>query len=80
MAELRETVGPTWVRTYGGVLTAQTLLEAMDGATSTPRAPLPDLRALDWDTIARQHVRAYAAVRRPRTRGPARRHARSTPR
>jgi glycosyltransferase involved in cell wall biosynthesis len=62
MAELRETAGPEWVRTYPGELTPATLVGAMAWATATPRDAGRLLRHLDWDVIARQTVAAYEAV------------------
>lgn len=70
MAELRQTVGAEWVRTYWGELRAETLVEAMAWATTTPRDERPVLRELDWDEIANQTVLAYKAVRRRRAATP----------
>ena len=62
MAELRAAVGPEWVRTYRGRLTAATLIEAMAWTTETPRGGTRLRQELDWDAIARATVRAYEAV------------------
>ncbi len=64
MAELAAAVGPEWVRTYGGELTAATLVEAMAWARGCPRDPARLLRDLDWEEIARRTVLAYEAVGR----------------
>lgn len=66
LAELRQTVGDEWVRTYDGALDGRTLHDAMAWATATPRDPTRLLRThhLDWDEIARQTVDAYDTVRR----------------
>lgn len=74
MAELRDTAGAEWVRTYRGELDPEKLIEAMAWATATPRDPEVLLRQLDWDNIGRQTVLAYEAVRAGRpVRSPARR-------
>lgn len=62
MAELREAVGAEWVRTYGGELDAAALMAAMAWAEATPRDGARLRRALDWEAIARETVRAYEAV------------------
>jgi beta-1,4-mannosyltransferase len=76
MAELRETVGAEWVRTYRGELDPETLIEAMTWATATPRDPDLLLRQLDWDAIGRQTVLAYETVRARRPAGSPARSAR----
>lgn len=83
MAELRETVGAEWVRTYRGELGAGTLVEAMAWARTTPRDPSQLLRDLDWDEIAQETLGAYEAVRRSTPKGKSgagRGLARATPR
>lgn len=65
MSELRADIGPEWVRTYEGDLTAATLAEAMDWAETesrSARAPLDD-RA--WPRLARQTERLYRRVLDP---------------
>ncbi len=62
MAELRETVGGEWVRTYGGDLDAPALREALAWAEETPRHGTRPLRELDWDGIGRQTALAYRTV------------------
>ncbi|MBA2276496.1 MAG: glycosyltransferase [Chloroflexia bacterium] len=62
MAELQETVGAAWVRTYHGSLQARTLVEAMRWADTTPRESGRLPRALDWDVIAAQTIRTYEAI------------------
>jgi len=64
MAELRETAGAEWVRTYGGELGPATLAAALTWARTTPRDPDGLLRHLEWDEIARETLIAYDAVRR----------------
>jgi beta-1,4-mannosyltransferase len=69
MAELRETVGAEWVRTYRDELHPDLLVEAMTWATATTRDADRLLRQLDWDAIGRQTVLAYAAVTATRRAG-----------
>jgi glycosyltransferase involved in cell wall biosynthesis len=83
MAELRDTAGAEWVRTYRGELGPGTLVEAMDWARATPRDPSQLLRDLDWDEIARETLGAYEAIRRSAPAGrckPGRGIARAMPR
>lgn len=66
MAELQRLAGPEWVRTFSGTLDAQTLIDAMTWAETTPRDTSRLLETLSWDAIAEQTLHAYAAVRRVR--------------
>lgn len=62
MAELRDTVGEEWVRTYQGTLSAQTLIDAMAWATTTSRDTGKLLNQLEWSLIGRQTIEAYQFV------------------
>jgi len=64
MAELRELAGADWVRTFRGDLDAQTLIDAVCWAETTPRGASPPLDGLCWDAIAEQTLHAYEVVRR----------------
>jgi GT2 family glycosyltransferase len=60
--QLAAEVGPGWIHTYAGALTAEdltTTLERLAGGT-TGR---PDLSARDWSTAAELHLRAYRRAR-----------------
>ena len=64
LAELQQLVGPGWVRTYDGPVTAQELDHALawsrdPRAAAGGRAPLD---ALDWEALARETASAYARV------------------
>lgn len=72
LADLRETAGAAWVRTYAGTLDAETLTAAMAWAETTPRDPATLLTDLDWDEIAGATLAAYEAVRRQAVVSPSR--------
>lgn len=61
-------VGPGWVLTYEGDLTAARLVEALETVRRPGRAPAPDLSAREWPAAARAHEtlfrRAVTADRR----------------
>jgi beta-1,4-mannosyltransferase len=59
--ELRDEVGPRWVTTYDGKLTAATLEKALDDATATAPGRI-ELPASIWDEIGATAVRAYRSV------------------
>lgn len=50
MAELRESIGPAWIRTYTGELDGTTLRDALDWACDRTERIAP-LGPLDWDSI-----------------------------
>lgn len=63
-------VGPGWVLTYRGELTAEVLRGALAQVAAGPPATAPDLSARSWPSVAARHVEAYgwaalAARRRP---------------
>jgi glycosyltransferase involved in cell wall biosynthesis len=67
-ADLAAEVGPGWIHTFTGDLTAEAI-EAALAAAREPRAASPDLSAREWDDAGQAHLDVYrAAVRR----GPAR--------
>jgi len=62
LAELREIVGPEWVRLYEGELSPEIIRNAIDWAKgrslgSNARAPLD---GLNWDRIAQLTIRAFS--------------------
>lgn len=56
---LAEEVGPGWVHTYSGELTAQHLRETLDRVRASERSARPDLSRREWRLAAPQHVAAY---------------------
>lgn len=52
-------VGPGWVHTYPGELTAGDLLDALHRLRSRPPARAPDLSAREWDAAGSAHLGAY---------------------
>jgi beta-1,4-mannosyltransferase len=58
MAELKETVGPSSVRSYVPPLTSSELSEALEWAMNGAR-PAPFLERHEWSAIARETVRFY---------------------
>lgn len=62
---LADEVGPHWVRTYTGDLTASDIVSAARIAAERPTSE-PDLSARDWSESGRLHVEAFfRAVHRP---------------
>lgn len=63
---LRAEVGPGWVFTYTGALTARILNRALDDCRKerAHRAERPDLSARAWPLIAAKHRAAYATALR----------------
>jgi len=62
-------VGPGWVFTYDGELTADQLDATLRALRSVDRVAEPDLSRREWDSAGRQHVDAYrraVAARRHR--------------
>jgi hypothetical protein len=69
MADLRDAVGPAWVRTYDGALTPDVLAAALAAAAGdAPRAPAP-LTTFDPAEVARATLEAYRTLTSPRSRG-----------
>ena len=62
MPELRAMIGPEWVMTYQGDVTAQVLTDAMRWATTAPRTARAPLDGLDWDLLAKRTVEFYSNV------------------
>ena len=67
-ADLAKEVGPGWIHTFTGDLTAEAL-EAALPAVRAPRAPSPDLGAREWDAAGQAHLDVYRAAL---SRGPSR--------
>jgi glycosyltransferase involved in cell wall biosynthesis len=63
MGELQTLVGTDWVRTYDGDLTCEVLAHAVEWARRRPRQG-PNLKSLDWESIARQTLAIYLAATR----------------
>lgn len=57
--ELSEEVGPGWVITYSGELTADRLVGAVREVHACPDRARPDLSERDWVRSGDDHVRAY---------------------
>lgn len=65
---LAEEVGPGWLMTYRGELTAPILRDCLSRARADHRRARPNLEARDWTRVAAQHREAYlAAVGQHRT-------------
>ena len=67
LAELREIVGPDWVRLYEGELSPEKICSAINWTKGrrlglNARAPLDDL---NWDRIAQMTIRAFVKTDRP---------------
>ena len=62
MRELQADVGPDWVYTYDGSLTASTLEASLQAARTASRAPRAPLEHRAWDPLARQTVALYKQV------------------
>jgi len=56
---LSEEVGPGWVLTYRGPLSAEALGRAVAAVRSGTRSRRPDLSRREWDLAGEQHVAAY---------------------
>lgn len=52
-------VGPGWVHTYDGDLTADDLVAALTALRRDPPPAAPDLGAREWDDAGRRHLAAY---------------------
>ena len=65
MAELQQTVGTDWVRTYEGELGPAVLAAALAWARKAGRGKAP-LEPFDWEVIARQTLAAFAETVRSR--------------
>ena len=62
MRELQADVGPDWVYTYDGSLTASTLEASLQATRTASRAPRAPLEHRAWDPLARQTVALYKQV------------------
>ena len=60
-ADLAAEVGPGWIHTFAGGLTAQTIGTALSAARE-PRASSPDLGAREWDEAGQAHLAVYRAA------------------
>ncbi|MGY1727484.1 glycosyltransferase [Geodermatophilus sp. SYSU D01062] len=56
---LAEEVGPGWVWTYTGELTAADLAGTVAALRARPPVAAPDLSRREWDLAGREHVAAY---------------------
>jgi glycosyltransferase involved in cell wall biosynthesis len=61
--DLLAQVGPAWIRTYEGELTAQVLEAAMEWTLALQEGARPPLDALDWSRIAALTSTAFEVVR-----------------
>ena len=59
---LAREVGPGWVATFPGALSAEVLTRAVRTVRETPRSPSPDLSRRTWPVIAERHREAYATA------------------
>jgi beta-1,4-mannosyltransferase len=62
LGELRDTVGPEWVRLYSGTLTSEELSGALHWATQEGRSAGARLTALDWRVLGERTARAYRTI------------------
>jgi glycosyltransferase involved in cell wall biosynthesis len=62
MADLQNVVGPDWVRTYEGELTAEILNDAINWAANEDRGPRAPLDDMNWSSIAHRTIEAYRTV------------------
>ena len=69
-ADLAAEVGPGWIHTFTGDLTAEDLTRAL-AAARAPRAPSPDLSAREWDDAGQAHLDVYRAALSRARRGQA---------
>ncbi|MBF6063312.1 glycosyltransferase family 4 protein [Nocardia terpenica] len=58
--EMRETLGPQWVRTFEGGVRGGVLRAAFDGRRPPGRPPLE--RHYEWSISGREHLRAYREI------------------
>jgi glycosyltransferase involved in cell wall biosynthesis len=72
-ARLAEEVGPGWVVTFAGDLTADDLVEGLRTVRTVNRATRPDLSGRDWSGAGERHLAAFreaiTRVGRGRTSG-----------
>ncbi len=61
--ELQDLVGPAWVRTFEGALSAGALAEAVSWVRTSERAQHAPTEALCWDSVSQATVAAYEAIR-----------------
>ncbi len=65
---LADEVGPGWVVTFDGALTADVLVEALHKGRVTQRSPSPDLAQREWSDVGERHRQVFRqalAVVRP---------------
>jgi beta-1,4-mannosyltransferase len=60
-ADLAAEVGPGWIHSFAGELTAGALESALS-AVRAPRAPSPNLGAREWDNAGQAHLDVYRAA------------------
>lgn len=64
--DLAAEVGPGWVHTYHGELTADVLRQAVADLHRAPRTLTPDLSGRTWADAGARHLTAYRAARQRR--------------
>ncbi|MET0694732.1 MAG: glycosyltransferase [Propionibacteriaceae bacterium] len=57
--QLSAEVGPGWVHSYAGELSADQLRSTLEAVHTTDRTDRPDLSRREWDLAGRQHLEAY---------------------
>jgi beta-1,4-mannosyltransferase len=79
MAELEQELGPEWVRTYAGELTAPVLADALAAARCRPDRRCEALDRFDWKPLAERTLEAFHSTFRGygRARLPVERQARA---
>jgi glycosyltransferase involved in cell wall biosynthesis len=70
--KLAAEVGPGWIHTYAGPITAAAIEEALDAVHRGERDARPDLDGRDWDLGGLQHADAYRRAVRSMRRRPQR--------
>ena len=61
VSDWKKQIGPNWIRTYQGALTAETLLAAIQA--DLPSSAVAPLAHLNWEAIAQQTLEAYTTLR-----------------
>lgn len=59
IAEVGEEVGPGWVSTYRGALTAADLVGAVEATRAAAGRPRPDLSTRSWSVVGEEHAAAF---------------------
>jgi glycosyltransferase involved in cell wall biosynthesis len=64
MSELKEQVGPGWVRTYHGEFSQEQLIQALDWLRLSSRPVVASLDRYSWDVVADGTLHAYTELLR----------------